>query len=61
MQRKEIKKSCANCGRYDPKKDCSELCFEEFEKWIPAEAQNMRWKNERIVCFSRGIYRGLTR
>ena len=38
MQRKEIKKSCANCGRYDPKKDCSELCFfEEYEKWIPAE------------------------
>jgi len=34
---KEIKKSCANCGRYNPKKDCSELCFEEFEKWIPKE------------------------
>ena len=36
--REEIQKSCANCGRYDPKKDCSELCFfEEYEKWIPAE------------------------
>lgn len=36
---KKIKKSCANCGRYDPKKDCSELCFEEFEKWLPMTAK----------------------
>ena len=36
MQKKEeVKKSCANCGRYNPKKDCSELCFEEYEKWVP--------------------------
>jgi hypothetical protein len=36
MQKKEeVKKSCANCGRYNPKKDCSELCFDEYEKWVP--------------------------
>jgi hypothetical protein len=35
MQKEEVKKSCANCGRYNPKKDCPELCFEEYEKWVP--------------------------